>query len=73
MASVGGFTGAIMMGFLLRHLRTKHLMLTCLSACIVGGMLYSIGKFGWMLLLGQYILYGTSTYIVTLYKAYIIL
>ena len=54
MSSVGEFTGAIAMGFLIRHLYTKHLMLANLSVCVIGGIFYSIGKFGWMLMIGQH-------------------
>ena len=42
-----------MLGMLLRWMYAKHLMLLELSVCAAGALLYSIGKFGWMLLLGR--------------------
>jgi len=40
-------------GVLLRFFLTKHLMLVNLIVAAIGGLFYGIGKFGWMLLIGE--------------------
>ena len=56
MSSFGEFSGAVLVSILLRWFYTKHLMLMSFLVCIAGGLLYGIGKYGWMLLIGQTLL-----------------
>ena len=53
MSSFGEFIGAVILGILIRWFYAKHLMLAHLCVCVVGGVFYGVGKFGWMLLIGQ--------------------
>ena len=50
--SVGELAGAVATYILLRRIYTKYLMLANLCLCACGGLLYGVGVFGWMLLLG---------------------
>ncbi len=54
MSSFGEFVGAIVSSVLLRWFYTKHVMLVNLCIIAVGGIIYGIGKSGWMLILGTY-------------------
>ncbi len=51
-SSLGELIGAIVSGVLLRWFYSKHVMLVNLCIIAVGGIIYGIGKFGWMLILG---------------------
>ena len=53
--SIGELAGAAGVSLLLRWFYTKHLMLTTLAVCGLGGLLFGIGRYGWMLLMGIYI------------------
>ena len=50
--SVGELAGAIVISLLLRWCYTKYLMLSSLALCGGGGVLYGVGKYGWMLFIG---------------------
>ncbi len=51
-ASIGELLGAVTVGVLARSFYTKHLVLALLAMAFSGGIIYGIGKFGWMLLIG---------------------
>lgn len=51
--STGELVGAILFGLLMRWLYAKHLMLANLAVCASGGLVFGIGKYGWMLLIGE--------------------
>ena len=51
--SVGELAGAVATSVLLRKVFTKFLMLANLSLCAIGGLLYGVGEYGWMLLIGK--------------------
>ena len=51
--SIGEFIGAVLIGVLMKRFYTKHLMLVILFNSAIGGLLYGIGKYGWMLLMGK--------------------
>ena len=50
--SVGELAGAVATSVLLQRIYTKLLMLGNLSLCVFGGLLYGVGEYGWMLLIG---------------------
>lgn len=50
--SIGELAGAIVVGILLRWLYTKHLILSALALSACGGLLFGVGKYSWMLLIG---------------------
>lgn len=50
--SVGQLLGAVSVGLLTKLFFTKYILLTMLGVCCSGGILYAIGKYGWMLLIG---------------------
>ena len=50
--SVGELVGAVAISLLLRWIYTKYLMLSSLALCGSGGLLFCVGKYGWMLLIG---------------------
>ena len=52
--SVGELAGAIVISLLLRWCYTKYLMLSSLALCGGGGLLYGVGKYGWMLFIGMH-------------------
>ena len=51
--SIGELTGAVVISILLRWVYTKYMMLSSLALAVCGGVLYSIGKYGWMILIGE--------------------
>ena len=51
--SLGQLAGAIMVGILSRYMYIKYLMLAALGLTTIGGVLYGIGSYGWMILIGQ--------------------
>lgn len=53
--SLGELVGAIAAGIVLRWLYTKYLMLSALALCGCGGLLYGVGRYGWMLLIGTHL------------------
>lgn len=53
--SLGELIGAIAAGIVLRWFYTKYLMLSALTFSGCGGLLFGIGRHGWMLLIGIYI------------------
>ena len=55
--SIGELAGAIAISLLLRWFYTKYLMLISLAVCGGGGVLYGVGKYGWMLLIGTTTVY----------------
>ena len=55
-SSAGELIGAIAFGNLSRYIYIKWLLLTSLAFNILGGTLYGIGKYGWMLLAGEELL-----------------
>jgi MFS family permease len=52
--SVGELAGAVATSVLMRKVFIKFLMLANLSLCAFGGLLYGVGKYGWMLLIGRF-------------------
>ena len=50
--SVGQLLGAVAVGVFTKFFFTKYILLTMLAVCCSGGILYAIGQYGWMLLLG---------------------
>ena len=59
-SSLGELLGALVPAFLTPHFYVKHLMLAELALCLLGGVLFGIGKSGWMLLIGE-LAHTTST------------
>ena len=55
-ASVGEVVGAVAVGIVSRRFCTKYIMLVLLMICAAGGLVFGIGKFGWMLLIGMFYL-----------------
>ena len=51
--SVGELVGAVATSILLQKVFTKFLMLVNLLLCGLGGLLYGLGQYGWMLLIGK--------------------
>ena len=51
--SVGELAGAVATSVLMRKVFIKFLMLANLSLCAFGGLLYGVGEYGWMLLIGK--------------------
>ena len=49
----GELVGAVVFAVLLRWMYTKHLLLASLALCAGGGLMFGIGKYGWMLLIGE--------------------
>ena len=52
-SSIGELLGAIVCGLLTHRIYTKHLILVSLFLCCVGGIMYGVGRYGWMLLVGE--------------------
>lgn len=51
--SLGQLAGAVMVGILSRYMLIKYLVLIALGLTAAGGVLYGIGRYGWMVLIGQ--------------------
>ena len=51
--STGELVGAVLIGLLMRWLYAKHLMLANLAVSASGGLVFGIGRYGWMLLIGE--------------------
>lgn len=53
--SIGELIGAVTFGMLSRRVYIKWLILMSLFIAFSGGVLFGIGKYGWMLLIGEII------------------
>ena len=53
MLSIGELFGAVLVSILLRWVHTKCLMLSSLVLTVSGGVLYSVGGYGWMVFIGM--------------------
>ena len=52
-SSIGELLGAVVYGVLSRRVYVKWLLLSSILSAFLGGLLFGIGKYGWMLLIGK--------------------
>jgi MFS family permease len=69
--SIGELAGAIAISLLLRWFYTKYLMLISLAVCGGGGVLYGVGKYGWMLLIGRFLMGSCQGAVTVILRTYI--